>query len=172
MKFRRWQVVLGALLIQISLGAIYIYSVFKPALKAHFPNWSAADLALPAQILLAFGALTMIFAGKIQDKIGPKITAIGGAFLLIIGMYIAAKAKTLAQFVFGFGVLGGVGIYAAYVCPIATCVKWFPEKRGLITGLAVAGFGDGRVKGSMPGAWTLPVTSSLSWKRVPGTSMP
>ena len=143
MKYNRWFAVAGALLIQVSLGAIYIYSIFKPALKEHFPTWSATDLALPAQALLAFGALTMIAAGKIQDRIGPKKTAVIGAFLLLLGMFIAAKAQTLAQFVFGFGVLSGIGIYTAYVCPIATCVKWFPDKRGLITGLAVAGFGAG-----------------------------
>jgi OFA family oxalate/formate antiporter-like MFS transporter len=143
MKYNRWFTVVGALLIQVSLGAIYIYSVFKPALKDHFPSWSATNLALPAQALLAFGALTMVAAGKIQDRIGPKKTAISGAFLLLIGMYVAAKAQTLAQFVLGFGVLSGIGIYTAYVCPIATCVKWFPDKRGLITGLAVAGFGAG-----------------------------
>jgi OFA family oxalate/formate antiporter-like MFS transporter len=143
MKFNRWYVVLGALLIQISLGAIYIYSVFKPALKAHFPAWSATDLALPSQMVLAFFALSMIVSGKIHDKIGPKKTSIAGALILLIGMYVAAKAHTLAQFVVGFGVLGGIGIGAAYVCPIATCVKWFPDKRGLVTGLAVAGFGAG-----------------------------
>ncbi|MFA6376376.1 MAG: OFA family MFS transporter [Candidatus Paceibacterota bacterium] len=143
MKHNRWFVVFGALLIQVSLGAIYIYSVFKPALKEHFPAWSATDIALPAQILLALSALSMVAAGKIQDRIGPKKTSIIGAFILLLGMYVAAKAQTLAQFVFGFGVMGGIGIYTAYVCPIATCVKWFPDKRGLITGLAVAGFGAG-----------------------------
>jgi len=143
MKFNRWFVVLGALLIQISLGAIYIYSIFKPGLKSHFPDWSATDLALPSQIVLAFFALSMIFSGKIQDKIGPRKTATVGAIFLLVGMYVAAKAHTLAQFVFGFGVFGGVGIGAAYVCPIAACVKWFPDKRGLVTGLAVAGFGAG-----------------------------
>lgn len=142
-KFNRWFVVLGALLIQVSLGAIYIYSVFKPGLKDHFPDWSPTDLALPSQIVLAFFALSMIFSGRIQDKIGPKKTATAGAFFLLIGMYTAAKAHTLVQFAFGFGVLGGIGIGAAYVCPIATCVKWFPDKRGLVTGLAVAGFGAG-----------------------------
>jgi OFA family oxalate/formate antiporter-like MFS transporter len=143
MAYNRWYVVLGALLIQVSLGAIYIYSVFKPALKDHFPSWSATDLALPAQALLAFGSFSMVAAGKIQDRFGPKRTAVGGASLLLIGMYVAAKAQTLAQFVIGFGILSGIGIYMAYVCPIATCVKWFPDKRGLITGLAVAGFGAG-----------------------------
>ncbi|MFZ3074461.1 MAG: OFA family MFS transporter [Minisyncoccales bacterium] len=142
MKHNRWLVVLGALLIQVSLGAIYIYSIFKPALKAHFPGWSATDLALPAQILLAAEALSMIAAGRFQDKFGPKKISIAGGLLLLLGMYIAAKAHTLFQFVLGFGI-SGCGIGAAYVCPIATCVKWFPDKRGLITGLAVAGFGAG-----------------------------
>ncbi len=142
-KFNRWYVVLGAILIQVSLGAIYIYSVFKPALKAHFPAWSATDLVLPSQMVLAFFALSMIVSGRIHDRIGPKKTSLAGAGILLIGMYIAAKAHSLAQFVIGFGVLGGIGIGAAYVCPIATCAKWFPDKRGLVTGLAVAGFGAG-----------------------------
>lgn len=143
MEHNRWQVVLGALLIQMSLGAIYIYSVFRPALAARFPDWSAADLALPAQMVLAVFAASMIISGKLQDKIGPRKTALLGAVFLLAGMFVAAKAQTLAQFVFGFGVLGGIGIGAAYVCPIAACAKWFPDKRGFITGLAVAGFGAG-----------------------------
>jgi OFA family oxalate/formate antiporter-like MFS transporter len=136
-------VVLGALLIQISLGAIYIYSVFKPALKDNFPDWSATDLALPSQLVLAFFAFSMILTGRIQDKIGPRIIASAGAILLGIGLVIASFAQNLTMFVIGFSVIGGIGIGAAYVCPIATCVKWFPDKRGLITGLAVAGFGAG-----------------------------
>ncbi|MDD5712271.1 MAG: OFA family MFS transporter [Smithellaceae bacterium] len=139
----RWLVVLGALLIQVSLGAVYIYSVFKPGLKDSFPAWSATDLALPAQIILAFFALSTIVAGRIQDKIGPRLVASVGGVLLGIGLIIASQASDLLTFTLGFSVLGGIGIGTAYVCPIATCVKWFPDKRGLITGLAVAGFGAG-----------------------------
>ncbi|MGB9599555.1 MAG: L-lactate MFS transporter [Myxococcota bacterium] len=142
-KFNRWLVVVGALLIQISLGAIYIYSVFKPALKDKFPDWSATDLALPSQLVLAFFALSMIIFGRIQDKLGPrKIATLGGIFLGV-GLIIASFANNLFLFVLGFSIIGGIGIGAAYVCPIATCVKWFPDMRGLITGLAVAGFGAG-----------------------------
>lgn len=143
MEKRRWVVVVGALLIQISLGAIYIYSVFKPALKEQFPGWSPTDLALPSQLVLAMFALSMIFAGRIQDKVGPRIIATIGGVLLGLGLVVARFATDLTTFVVGFSVLGGIGIGAAYVCPIATCVKWFPDKRGLITGLAVAGFGAG-----------------------------
>lgn len=142
-RFNRWWVVVGALLIQISLGAIYIYAVFKPALKDRFPDWSPTDLALPSQLVLAFFALSMIIFGRIQDKLGPKKIATLGGFLLGIGLIVASFADNLLVFVLGFSVLGGIGIGAAYVCPIATCVKWFPDMRGLITGLAVAGFGAG-----------------------------
>jgi OFA family oxalate/formate antiporter-like MFS transporter len=143
--FNRWFVVVGALLIQISLGAIYIYSVFKPGLKDTFPTWSDTDLALPSQLVLAFFAISTIVAGRIQDKIGPRVVATVGGILLGIGLVIASYATSLAMFVVGFSIIGGIGIGAAYVCPIATCVKWFPDKRGLITGLAVAGFGAGAI---------------------------
>ena len=141
--FNRWLVVVGALLIQISLGAIYIYSVFKPGLKANFPSWSNTDLALPSQLVIFFFAMSTIFAGKIQDKIGPRLVASIGGVLVGIGLTIASFAQDLTMFTLGFAVIGGIGIGTAYVCPIATCVKWFPDKRGLITGLAVAGFGAG-----------------------------
>jgi len=139
----RWLVVLGAILIQLSLGAIYIYGVFKTGLKERFPDWSDTDLALPSQLVLAFFALSMILAGRIQDKIGPRIIATIGGILLGAGLLVASMATNLTTFVLGFSVLGGIGIGTAYVCPIATCVKWFPDKRGLITGLAVAGVGAG-----------------------------
>jgi OFA family oxalate/formate antiporter-like MFS transporter len=135
--------VLGALLIQLSLGAIYIYSVFKPALKERFPDWSDTDLALPSQLVLAFFAISMIFAGRIQDKLGPRLIATLGGIFLGAGLLIASFATNLTVFVIGFSIIGGIGVGTAYVCPIATCVKWFPDKRGLITGLAVAGFGAG-----------------------------
>ncbi len=141
--FNRWLVVVGAMLIQVSLGAVYIYSVFKPSLIAKFPTWSATDLALPSQLILAFFAMGVIFAGKIQDKIGPRIVATVGGAMLGAGLIIASFATDLTMFTIAFSVIGGLGIGTAYVCPIATCVKWFPDKRGMITGLAVAGFGAG-----------------------------
>jgi OFA family oxalate/formate antiporter-like MFS transporter len=142
-KFNRWFIVFGALLIQISLGAIYIYSVFKPGLKSCFPDWSNTDLALPSMMLLLFFGLGTIVAGRIQDRIGPRYVAMTGAVLLGIGLALASFSTSLFTFTLGFGFIGGIGIGAAYVCPIATCVKWFPDKRGLISGLAVAGFGAG-----------------------------
>jgi OFA family oxalate/formate antiporter-like MFS transporter len=141
--FNRWYVVIGALLIQMSLGAVYIYSVFKPALKQRFPHWSETDLAIPSQVVLAGFAFSMPFFGKLQDRFGPRLVATLGGLLLGIGLVSASFASSLWHFVVSYAVLGGIGIGAAYVCPVATCVKWFPDMRGLITGLAVAGFGAG-----------------------------
>ena len=147
--FNRWLVVLGALVIQVSLGAVYIWSVFQTPLKALFPNWTEAQVTLPAQLVLAAFALAVIFGGRIQDKLGPRIVATVGGIVLGVGLILArftgnfGPGMALVWLIITFSILGGLGIGMAYVCPIATCVKWFPDKRGLITGLAVAGFGAG-----------------------------
>ena len=146
----RWLVVAGALIIQISLGAVYIWSVFETPLRSYFPDWSATQVTIPAQIVLASFALAVIFGGRIQDKLGPRKVATVGGIILGAGLILArftggfeSQGIALAWLIFTFAIMGGAGIGAAYVCPIATCVKWFPDKRGLITGLAVAGFGAG-----------------------------
>lgn len=145
----RWWVVAGALIIQISLGAVYIWSVFQTPLKAAFPSWTETQVTLPAQIVLAAFALAVILGGRVQDRFGPSRVATVGGLILGTGLMLAsltgrfADGTALIWLITCFAVLGGAGIGAAYVCPIATCVKWFPDRRGLITGLAVAGFGAG-----------------------------
>lgn len=147
----RWIVVIGALIVQVSLGAVYIWSVFQTPLKAVFPSWTEAQVTYPSQIVLAAFALAVIIGGRIQDKLGPRIVGITGGIILGIGLILAKFTETFSSspnvallwLIITFSILGGVGIGFGYVCPIATCVKWFPDKRGLITGLAVAGFGAG-----------------------------
>ncbi len=145
----RWSVVVGALIIQVSLGAVYIWSVFQTPLLAAFPGWSEKQVTLPAQMVIATFALAVIFGGRVQDRIGPRLVGTAGGLILGLGLVLAAltgrfaEGAALAWLVATYAVLGGIGIGMAYVCPIATCVKWFPDKRGLITGLAVAGFGAG-----------------------------
>lgn len=141
----RWLVVVGALIIQMSLGAVYIYSVFKTPLQQML-GWDKAQVTLPAQIVLVCFALAVVFAGRVQDKLGPRWVATAGGVVLGLGLILASltpKTGGLPWFVATFSVIGGIGIGIAYVCPISTCVKWFPDKRGLITGMAVAGFGAG-----------------------------
>ncbi|MDD3654418.1 MAG: OFA family MFS transporter [Desulfotomaculaceae bacterium] len=138
----RWLIVAGALLIQVCLGAVYIWSVFKAPLMEQF-GWEAAPTSFTFSITILVFAVTTIFAGKLQDKIGPRWVATAGGLLYALGLILASKTTSIAYLYVTFGVIGGMGIGAGYVCPLATCVKWFPDKKGLITGLAVAGFGLG-----------------------------
>lgn len=140
--FNRWRVVVGAILIQVCLGAIYAWSLFNQPLIDKF-GWNPKDVVLTFSITIATFAAFTIVAGKIQDKIGPKWVATTGGLLLGLGLILAAQATTISELYLYYGVIGGAGIGAAYVCPLATCVKWFPDKRGLISGVAVAGFGAG-----------------------------
>ncbi len=141
--------VIGALIIQISLGAVYIWSVFQTPLRGVFPGWSETQVTLPAQLVIAAFALAVILGGRIQDRIGPRWVGTIGGLTLGAGLILAGLTGSFAEdgallwLVGTYAILGGIGIGMAYVCPIATCVKWFPDKRGLITGLAVAGFGAG-----------------------------
>jgi OFA family oxalate/formate antiporter-like MFS transporter len=146
----RWLVVAGAVLVQLCLGAIYAWSVFTPYLKGtsfdgvtRFAFSATQTQAIFSAGLLTF-ALVMVFAGRWQDRSGPRPVAITGGIVFGIG-YILARflgASFWGQFAC-IGIIGGAGIGLAYVCPIAAGVKWFPDKKGLITGLAVAGFGFG-----------------------------
>ncbi|MBK1619027.1 hypothetical protein CKO42_11410 [Lamprobacter modestohalophilus] len=146
---KRWVVVAGALIIQVSLGAVYIWSVFQTPLLAQFPSWSETQITLPAQLVIAVFAFAVILGGRIQDRLGPRLVGTLGGLILGLGLMLASltshfsEGAALAWLVGTYAVLGGIGIGMAYVCPVATCVKWYPDKRGLITGLAVAGFGAG-----------------------------
>lgn len=138
----RWLVVVGALLIQIALGAVYIWSVFKGPLMDKF-HWEPAATNLTFSIIILVFAIGTVIFGKMQDKIGPRSVATIGGVLLGVGLVLASKTSSIGWLYITFGVIGGLGIGAGYVCPLTTCVKWFPDKKGLITGLAVAGFGGG-----------------------------
>lgn len=138
----RWWIVVGALLVQICLGAIYAWSVFRKPLEAEL-GISPTQASLPFSIVLIFFALATVVGGRLQDKLGPRIVAIMGGILLAIGMVLASLSRCIETLVLSYGVISGIGIGFAYVCPISAGVKWFPDKRGLITGLAVAGFGAG-----------------------------
>ena len=143
LKNNRWLVVLGALLIQLSLGAIYAWSVFTAPLKE--AGWSAVQTQAVFAAGLALFAIVMVIAGRLMPKVGPRKLAISGGIVLGLGYLLAGLlGATSFGVVFTFvGVIGGAGIGLAYVVPIAVGMRWYPDKKGLITGLAVAGFGFG-----------------------------
>jgi MFS family permease len=145
----RWIVVIGAILIQLALGAIYAWSAFTTPLQgtAAAPSeygFSKLEVQLIFSAGLAAFAIMTIIGGRMMKKYGPRTMALMGGVVLglgyilggLVGASFAGKLATI-------GVIGGAGIGLAYVVPIATGVKWFPDKKGLVSGIAVAGFGFG-----------------------------
>lgn len=147
-------VVVGAILIQLALGAIYAWSVFTPSLISE--GWAKADTQWVFAIGLASFAVFMVFSGKKLNSIGPqKLTILGGLILglgyLLAGLFGGTSFTALIILI---GLVGGAGIGIAYVVPIAVGMRWFPDKKGMITGLAVAGFGFGAMLWvKLAGSW-------------------
>ena len=139
----RLQYAAAAVFMQILLGIIYAWSIFRAPL-AQLHGWSNAQTIAPYRYSLLAFAAGMILAGFWQDRKGPRIVASAGGFLLGTGCLLAAFfGDTVSGLVFAYGIVAGVGVGFAYVTPIAMCIKWFPDKRGMIVGLAVMGFGVG-----------------------------
>ncbi len=139
----RWLMVAAALVMQLCLGVLYSWSVFRGPLMKQL-GWTVKEAGYPLMASFFFFAVGMIFAGRWQDKAGPKKVAIFGGVLLAAGCFLSGIiGQTVGGMVFAYGILGGLGVGFAYVTPIATCIKWFPDMRGTITGLAVFGFGAG-----------------------------
>ena len=167
----RWRFVGAAIVMQLCLGALYSWSVIRGPLEP-VHGWDKAQSIAPYRYSVAFFALAMIAAGFWQDKKGPRLVGSVGGILLGTGCMLAAfmgGGATPNGMIMTYGVLGGLGTGFAYVTPIATCVKWFPDKRGMIVGFAVLGFGAGslifaplieKLLGSNPDAWaqTIPRT--------------
>ena len=155
----RWLVVVGAILIQLCLGAIYAWSVFTTTLKAPVDEGGYGFTATQTQWVFSAGlaafAAAMLVAGRWQAKVGPRTVAIVGGIVLGIGYIVGGfVGETFLPQLICIGIVGGIGIGLAYVVPIAVGVKWFPDKKGMITGLAVAGFGFGAtIWVKLAGSW-------------------
>lgn len=139
---RGWIVTLAGTGINLALGILYSWSVFKGAIPEEW-GWTHAQKALPYAVACLVFSIAMIPAGRLQDKIGPRWVATIGGFLVGTGFILASlSGSSLWGFVLGFGVLGGMGIGFGYASATPPAVKWFPpERTGLITGIVVSGFG-------------------------------
>ena len=151
----RWLIVVGAIMIQLALGAIYAWSAFttplkgvpatatSPAIISEYAFTSTETQAIFSAGLLTFAIFTII-GGRLQKKYGPRNIALLGGAMLGIGYILAgfAGANFPLKLIL-IGIMGGAGIGLAYVVPIGVGIKWFPDKKGLVSGLAVAGFGFG-----------------------------
>ena len=145
----RWIIVIGGILIQLALGAIYAWSAFTGPLQGTTAapsefNFTKTETQLIFSAGLLVFAIFTIIGGRLQGKLGPMKVAMIGGILLGTGYILASfmGASFIGKLIF-LGIIAGAGIGMAYVVPIATAVKWFPDKKGLVSGLAVAGFGFG-----------------------------
>ena len=143
----RWWIALAAVLVQLALGAVYAWSVFNKPLQGQF-GWSKSQVVIPFEVAIGTIFIGTFIGGRIQDRRGPRPVALAGVVLYSVGIMLASLTNTKDQLwllVLTYGVLGGIGLGLAYITPIAMLAKWFPDKRGLITGIAVGGFGFGAV---------------------------
>jgi MFS transporter, OFA family, oxalate/formate antiporter len=143
----RWWIVVAAVLVQLTLGAVYAWSVFNKPLQDQF-GWSRSEAVLPFEVAIGTIFIGSLVGGRIQDRYGPRPVAFGGVVLYSAGIMLASLVSApdeLWLLVLTYGAMGGIGLGAAYITPIAMLAKWFPDRRGLITGIAVAGFGFGAV---------------------------
>ncbi|UYP46638.1 hypothetical protein NEF87_002923 [Candidatus Lokiarchaeum ossiferum] len=138
----RWLVVIAAVVLELALGAIYAWGIYGSSMVAL--GWTDTQIQIPYSISLASFAVTTVFAGKLKEKIGPRILIIISAACLG-GGYLLAGILPLSpvMLVITIGIVGGAGIGFSYALPISTGVAWFPDKKGLVTGLGMAGFGAG-----------------------------
>jgi nitrate/nitrite transporter NarK len=136
-----WRVALAGLGINLALGVLYTWSLFKGAIEKDF-GWKGDQLNDPYALCCLVFAFAMILAGRLQDKIGPRITATIGGILVAAGMLLISTTNNYTLWVVGFGVLVGTGIGFGYACATPAALKWFPKaKTGLVAGIVVAGFG-------------------------------
>jgi MFS transporter, OFA family, oxalate/formate antiporter len=139
----RWLIATAGVVMQVALGAVYAWSVFRvPLSDAYGTGVSAVNTTFSIAILaLGFAAF---FGGLWMNKSGPRIVALSAGVLYGAGIFLASfAAPSLWILYLTYGLMAGIGIGLGYIVPIATLVKWFPDKRGFITGIAVAGFGAG-----------------------------
>ncbi|MCV9885942.1 L-lactate MFS transporter [Metabacillus halosaccharovorans] len=139
----RWLIAASAVGIHISIGSVYAWSNFTNPLMEEF-GWSASQVQLTFSIAILFLGLSAAFLGHFVEKYGPRAAGLLAAGFFgagVIGSGLAINLGSLPFLYVTYGVLGGIGLGVGYIAPVSTLVKWFPDRRGLATGLAIMGFG-------------------------------
>jgi len=155
-EISRWWRVVGGLSMNLALGSLYAWSVFVTPLEKEF-GWKRAQTSNVFTYAVVVFALAFILAGRLQDKKGPFWISIIGGLLVSVGFFLSAYTSSLNYLYICFGVLGGIGNGFGYATPIPVMAKWFPDRRGLAVGLAVAGYGGGSaIFGPLAGNWLIP----------------
>jgi MFS transporter, OFA family, oxalate/formate antiporter len=143
MKNNRWVIAIAGVVIQVALGAVYAWSVFRTPLATRF-GWTISQVTLTFTISIFVLGIAAFFGGIWLNRKGPRLVAIVGGLLYGVGVMLASFSdRGLWWLYLTYGVIGGTGLGFGYIVPVAVLVKWFPDRRGLITGIAVGGFGAG-----------------------------
>ncbi|GAB7129321.1 OFA family MFS transporter [Silvimonas sp. JCM 19000] len=148
--FNRWLIPPAALAIHLCIGQAYAFSVFNAPLNKAF-GWSIPALGWIFSLAIVFLGLSAAFGGKWLERVGPRATMFTSALCFGGGFLISAlgiKLQQLWLLYAGYGVLGGIGLGLGYVSPVSTLIKWFPDRRGMATGMAIMGFGGGAMIGA------------------------
>ncbi|MDF2035892.1 OFA family MFS transporter [Cytobacillus oceanisediminis] len=159
----RWLIALSAVAIHLSIGSVYAYSVYQNPLKETL-GWEKTDVSLAFTIAIFILGIAAAFFGRFVEKRGPRVSAMIAAVFFgigIIGSGFAIQLENYILFLIFFGVIGGLGLGFGYIAPVSTLVKWFPDRRGLATGMAVMGFGAGAL-----------ITSPIASRLMIATSIP
>jgi OFA family oxalate/formate antiporter-like MFS transporter len=139
----RWVIAAAGVLMQVALGAVYAWSVFRAPLVKQF-GWSISEVTLTFTISIFVLGLAAFLGGLWLNRKGPRVVALTGGVLYGLGVFMASfSAHKLWWLYLSYGLIGGIGLGLSYIVPVAVLVKWFPDRRGLITGVAVGGFGAG-----------------------------
>jgi MFS transporter, OFA family, oxalate/formate antiporter len=139
----RWLIALSAVGIHISIGSVYAWSVFTGPLQKHL-GWGLSQISFTFSLAILFLGLSAAFLGHFVEKYGPRAAGTLCAIFFGIGIAgagLAVQLESLPLLYLFYGVLGGIGLGVGYITPVSTLIKWFPDRRGLATGLAIMGFG-------------------------------
>jgi OFA family oxalate/formate antiporter-like MFS transporter len=156
----RWLPVIGGILMNLALGSLYAWSVFVLPLEHEF-GWNRAQTSWVFTIAIVCFALSFVVAGRIQDVRGPRICAAIGGLLVSAGFVLASRANSLAALYVCLGVIVGLGNGFGYATPTPVGSKWFPDKRGLVVGLMVGGYGAGS---AIVGPVATSLVANIGWR--------
>lgn len=141
----RWFMAIMAMFLMVCLGTVYAWSYFQIPIMQQF-GWNNAQVSLTFSFAIFFLGVSAAVGGVFLPKLGPRVLAVSGSILFSLGYAIAGLAlslKSLPLLYIGYGMIGGTGLGLGYVTPVATIAKWFPDKKGLATGIVIMGFGLG-----------------------------
>lgn len=156
--FNRWRIPPVAIAIHLCIGSVYSWSIFNPALTKELgvvtgaaDDWSIRSVVWIFSVAIVFLGLSATVAGTWLEKVGPRLVVLAAACLWGVGFIVGGLGVHLHQLwllYLGYGVLGGIGLGTGYVSPVSTLIRWFPDRRGMATGMAIMGFGGGAIIGA------------------------